>query len=177
MNAALKATIATIPVRTIRAVFGSVTVGATAVLLLVVGLLHPSLGVVVGYAFVPLALAAASWAILVAVRLYVVGALPGDVNDDDVIPRTLQPWIRCWLLARFGLLGSGLLLILIGAGVAIVQRHWVGVVIQAFVYLMWGRMLSDAVFGAIFNAGVISGRRQRPVSRDSCRVKPSDDAR
>ncbi|MGZ2412617.1 hypothetical protein ACUXST_002046 [Sphingomonas sp. F9_3S_D5_B_2] len=159
MNAALKATVAAVPERTIKVVCGSVAVGAAAIILLIVGLFRPSLGAVVSYGLIPLAIAVVAWGILAFIRLRLVGFMPSDARDADVIPRRLQPWIRGWLLVRWGLLGSGLLLVLVGVAAGIAQRDLLGVVIQAFVYLAWGRMLLDAVFGATFNASVISSRR------------------
>lgn len=159
MNATLKAIMAAVPDRTIRVVAGSVAVGAAAVVLLIVGLFRPSLGAGLNYALIPFAVAASMWAILIAIRVGLVGVLPKDARDVIVLPKRLMPWIRGWLLIRFGLLASGLLLVLIGVAVAVVQFNLLGVVIEAFVYLVWVRMLLDAVFGAAFNAVLILSRR------------------
>jgi len=93
MNAALKATIAPIAERTVKAVCGSVAVGGAAIVLFVVGVLHQSLGAAVSYGLTPFAIAVAAWGILTIIRLRLVGALPKDVRDRDVIPTGLRPWI------------------------------------------------------------------------------------
>lgn len=157
MNAALKASIRAVPEQTIRIVVGAVAVASTAFALFIVGLFRPPLGVVLSYALIPVLLSFAVFVLVAIVRLQVVGWLPGDVSDD-VIPKRLRSWIRWWLLVRFGLLGSGILLIFGGLLAAIAQRSLVGIVLQAFVYVVWLKFLLDAVFGALFNAGVISSR-------------------
>ena len=118
------------------------------------GLLRPSFGAVLGYALIPVLLSFAAFALVAIIRLQVVGWLPGHAGND-VIPKRLQPWIRWWLLIRFGLLGSGILLIFGGVLAAVAQRSLLGIFLQAFVYVVWLRILLDAVFGALFNAGVI----------------------
>ena len=157
MNAALKASIRAVPEQTIRIVAGAVALASTAIALFIAGLIRPSFGVVLSYALIPFLLSFAAFALVAIVRLQVVGLLSGDVSND-VIPKRLQSWIRWWLLIRLGLLGSGILLIFGGLLAAIAQRSLVGIVLQAFVYVVWIRILLDAVFGALFNAGVISSR-------------------
>ena len=159
MNAALKATIAEVPERTIRAVCGSVAVGTAAAILFIVGLFHPSLGSAVAYGLIPFGIAVIAWAVLGTIRLWLAKFLPREISDVVVLPRRLQPWIRGWLMIRFGLLGGGLLLLVIGVAVGLTHRDLLGVVIQAFVFLVWGRILLDAAFGAAFNAWVIASWR------------------
>jgi hypothetical protein len=86
-----------------------------------------------------------------------VGYLPGQPNDDDFIPRALQPWIRFWLLARFGLLGALLTLLLVVVATALAGQ---GVIygVEALVYVVMVRMFMDLGFGAAFNLRIIARR-------------------
>lgn len=120
-----------------------------------VALIHPYLGTVVGYVFVPLLAALLAWALAGVVRLRLVGFLPSAA--DDFIPSALQPWIRFWLVVRFGLLGGGLLLLVSIVGAALAGGP-ITFPVEAFVYVVIVRMFMDLVFGTAFNLGIISRR-------------------
>ena len=156
MNSALKASIRAVPERTIYVVTGSVAVGGAAIALALAAFTRLSIGVLVGYALVPFLLAMAAWVVLGVLRLRTVGFLPSDA--DGLIPIRLQPWIRSWLLIRFGLLGSMLLLILAAVVMAILNGP-AGRAIGAFVVVVWLRIFLDLIFGTMFNAGVMSSRK------------------
>jgi hypothetical protein len=115
------------------------------------------MGVVVGYVLWPLLVALVAWLVASVLRLRLVGFLPAQPNDDDFISPALQPWIRFWLLARFGLLGAMLLLLLAIVATALVGRG-ANYCVQAFVYLVMVRLLMDSGFGAVFNLGIITRR-------------------
>ncbi len=156
MNSALKASMEAMPERTIYSVASGVAVAGAAMPLALVAILRPSLGVIVGYALGPLLLALAGWLLFAVLRLGMVGFLPSEA--DGLIPPRLVPWIRSWLLVGFGLLGSLLLVVLAGVVMAIAHGPF-GRAIEALVYVVWFRIFLDAIFGAAFNAGVISSRR------------------
>ena len=164
MNAILKSTIAAVPERTIRTVCGSIAIGTAALILLGVSLFHPSLASAVAYGLGPFAIAVTAWAVLGAIRLWLVGFLPPDANVEKIIPSRLQPWIRGWLLIRFGFQGSGLLILLVGVVlgfgmvVGLAHREMLGVVIRAFVFLAWGQISLDVLFAAAFNAWLVASR-------------------
>ena len=160
MNAALRATIIKVPERTIKAVTGGIALGSSSVSLFQAWLPPSSLGTGITYAILPLVVAVIAWLLLAIARLAIVGILPSDVQDDVVIPLPLQPWIRWWLLVRFGLLFGGVLVILIGAVGTMARLDFLGVAIHAFVDVVLVRVFLDAVFGAVFNAGVIHQVRQ-----------------
>ncbi len=149
VNTALKALIAGVPRRTIRAVAGSVAVGGAAGALAMAGLSRQAHGGVVSFALMPFLLAVAACAVVAIIRLRVVDVRPSDAHDDDMIPRHLEPWIRSWLLVRFGLLGSGLLLIVGGVAAAVAQRQLFATVAQAFVYVVCFRLLMDALMARL----------------------------
>lgn len=90
-------------------------------------------------------------------RLRLVGFLKSQANDDDFIPSALQPWIRFWLLSRFGLLGGMLLLLLAIVATAVAGRG-ANYCFEALVYVVMVRMFMDVVFGAAFNLGIIIRR-------------------
>jgi hypothetical protein len=115
------------------------------------------MGVAVGYVLWPLLVALLAWLVASLLRLRVVGFLPAQPNDDFIAP-VLQPWIRFWLLARLGLLGVMLLLLLAIVATALSGRG-ANYCIQAFVYLVMIRLLMDSGFGAVFNLGIITRRR------------------
>jgi hypothetical protein len=76
-----------------------------------------------------------------------------------LIPNRLKRWIRWWLLVRFGLLGSGLIIIVAGVVAVVAQFQLLAVAVQAFIYIFFLRVFLDAVFGAVFNLGVISSSK------------------
>ena len=156
MNSALRASIRAVPQRTIYVTVGSVAVAGAAIALFVLSMVGLGFGIVVTYALVPLAVALIAWVIVLVARLRLVGFLPSAA--EGLIPPRLEPWIRSWLLVRFGLLGSGLLLIF-GAVAMAIARVPFGRLVEAFVCVFWLRLFFDLVFGLMFNAGVISSRR------------------
>lgn len=95
-------------------------------------------------------------------RLRLVGFLPTNARTDDFIPAALQPWIRFWLVTRFGLLWAMLFLVITTIAAAIIHRAF-NLVAFALVYVVGVRILMDGAFGAALNIGVIS-RRRHPVS-------------
>src|SRR5215213_1195258 len=106
MNGILRAIAQAVPKATIYRVAASVALGS-AILALGIALIFPhSMGAVVWYAVWPFLMAFAAWLIAGILRIRLVGYLPAQPKDDDFIPRALQPWIRFWLLTRFGLLGA-----------------------------------------------------------------------
>ena len=156
MNSALEASIRAVPDRTIYAVVGSVAAAAAAVAIGLSAIANVPFGAVVSYALVPFAIALMAWLIVAVARLRMVGFLPS--NAEGLIPTILQPWIRSWLLVRFGLLASGLLLILAAAATAFLHGPF-GRVIEALICVFWFRLFLDLRFGTAFNLGVISSRR------------------
>lgn len=156
MNSALKASIRAVPEGTIYAVGGIVALAGAAIALVLVRIARLPFGIVVGCALVPFAAALLAWVVVAIARLRIVGWLPSD--PEGLIPNALRPWIWAWLLIRFGLIGSGLLLIFAGVATAIAHGP-LGRVVEAFVCVFWFRMFLDLTFGATFNAAVISTRR------------------
>src|SRR3954469_15541645 len=151
MNNALKASIRAIPERTVYAAAGSIAVAGAAIPVLAVAS-GADLGVGVGSALLPFAIALVLWAAAWAARLRMVGFLPSDTGG--LIPARLEPWIRAWRLIRVGLLASTLLLIAAAVATAIAHGRF-GYVIKAFVYAVWLRLFLDLVFGATLNVGII----------------------
>jgi hypothetical protein len=121
-------------------------------------LLRPSMGAVVLYLFWPFMALAGVWVVAGIARLRLVGFLPGQPNDDDFIPRALQPWIRFWLLSRFGLFG-GMLVLLLAIVVTALAGRGVNYCAEALVYVVMPRMFMDLGFGAALNFGIITRRR------------------
>jgi hypothetical protein len=155
MNGILRATAQTVPKAMLYRVAGGVALGSAALALAFVAIIHPYLGTVVGYVVVPLLAALLVWAIAGVVRLRLVGFLPSDA--DHYIPTTLQPWIRFWLVVRFGLLGAMLLLLVAIVGAAVAGAP-ITYSVEAFVYVGIVRMFMDLIFGAAFNLCIISRR-------------------
>lgn len=156
MNDALKTCVRAIPERILYAATGSIAVAGAAIPVFVVAVLDVRLGVVVGYALRPFAVALVLWAASGAARLRLVGFRPSD--SVGPIPPRLQPWIRACLLIRAGLMGSALLLIVAGIVTALARGRY-GYVIEAFVYTVWFRVFLDLVFGAALNADMVFSRR------------------
>lgn len=154
MNA-LRETIQTIPKTTIYRVAGGVALVSAIAALAVSALLRPYLGSVVGHAVVPFVAALVVWTSAGVTRLRVVGFLPSQA--DHLIPARLEPWLRVWLLARFGFLGSMLLVLVAIVAVAVAGGpfHY-GV--DAFVYVAIARMFMDLIFGTALNVGIIARR-------------------
>lgn len=146
------------PKTTLYHVTGGVGLLSTFVALLIAFILQPDLGAFIGYAAPALVIALIAWAIGGILRLRLVGILPSKSNDDDFIPRALQPWIRFWLLARFGLLAAVLALLLV-AILAAIFGQGANHGLEAFVYIIWVRMIFDMGFGAALNFGIIARRR------------------
>lgn len=158
MNGILRATAQSVPKATIYRVAGSVALVAAAVALGIAFILRPSMGAVVIYAMWPFLLALLAWVVAGVLRLRLVGYLPGQPKDDDFIPRSLQPWIRFWLLTRFGLLGAMLALLLVVIATVVVGGGF-NYSAEALVYVVLVRMFVDLGFGAAFNLGIITRRR------------------
>jgi hypothetical protein len=116
------------------------------------------MGPTLGYALWPFLVAFVVWVGAGILRLLLVGYLPSHPKDDDYIPRALQPWIRAWLLARFGLLGAMLAMLLVVVATAIAGRGQ-NYAIEALVYVVVFRVFMDIGFGAAFNLGIIARRR------------------
>jgi hypothetical protein len=155
MNSALKASMRGVSERTIYSVTGIVAFAGAAIALLIIAVVRVPFGVLVTYALWPFAVALLAWTILGLARLRLVGFLPSEA--EGLVPGSLQPWIRAWLMTRFGLLGSMLILILVAVALGIMHGP-LAIVIQAFVSVAWFRMFLDLILGAMFNAGVISTR-------------------
>jgi hypothetical protein len=158
MNGILRATAQAVPKATIYRVAASVALGSVALALGVAFLLRPSMGTVVGYVVWPLLATLLAGGITGVLRLRLVGYLPSQPKDDDFIPRGLQPWIRFWLLARFGLLGA-MLALLLAVVVTAVAKQGVNYAGEALVYVVMLKMFVDVGFGAAFNLGIIARRR------------------
>jgi hypothetical protein len=158
MNGVLRAAAQAVPKATIFRVVAGVGLGSAAGALGIAFLLRPTFGAVVGYVVWPLLAALLAWVVAGVLRLRLVGYLPSQAKDDDFIPRALQPWIRFWLLARFGLLGA-MLAVVLAVVVTAVVGWGVNNAIQAFVYVVMVRMFMDVAFGAAFNLGIIARRR------------------
>lgn len=155
MNGVLKASAQGVPKATLYRVAGISALFAAILGLAVSSVLRPDLGTVFIYAAVPFFAALLVWTVAGVARLRLVGFLPSDA--DHFIPVALQPWIRCWLLLRFGLLGAMFLLLLSIIGTAVVDGS-LRYSAEALVYVVWFRMFIDLVFGAAFNLGIISRR-------------------
>lgn len=158
MNGILRATAQAVPKATIYRVAVGVAVGSVGLALGIAVLLRPSMGVVVGYVVWPLLAFLVAWIVAGVLRLRLVGCLPSQPKDDDFIPRGLQPWIRFWLLTRFGLLGA-MLVLLLAIVVAAVAGRGANYAVEALVYVVVVRMFMDVGFGAAFNIGIITRRR------------------
>jgi hypothetical protein len=157
LNGILRANAQAIPKATIYRVAAGVALGSAA-LAFGIAFIGPSMGSIIGYAVWPILVALVASVIAGILRLRLVGYLPSQPKDDDLLPRSLQPWIRFWLLARFGLLGAGLVLSLAIVAAAIAGRG-LSYAVAALVYLVMTRALIDLGFGAAFNFGIISRRR------------------
>ena len=155
MTSVLRATAQTVPKATLYRIAGGVALGSAALALAFVVFIHPYLGAIVGYFIVPFFAALLAWAIAGIVRLRLVGFLPSDA--DHFIPTALQPWIRFWLVVRFGLLGAMLLLLVAIVGTAVAGGP-ITYPVEAFVDVVIVRMLMDLAFGAAFNLGIVSHR-------------------
>lgn len=116
------------------------------------------MGAVVEYLVWPFLTALVVRAVAGISQLRLVGYLPGQPNDDDFIPRALQPWMRFWLLARMGLL-VGMLVLLLATVAAVIAGRGANYCIDALVYVVVVRMFMDLAFGAAFNLGIIARRR------------------
>ena len=158
MNGILRATGQAVPKVTLYRVAAGVALGSAVLALGFTFIFHPSVGVVVGYVIWPFLMALVAWVVAGILRLRLVGYLPGQPKDDDFIPRALQPWIRFWLLARFGLLGAMLALVLAVIATAVAGRG-VNYCMEALVYVVLTRMFMDLGLGAAFNLGIIARRR------------------
>lgn len=158
MNGILRATAQAVPKATTYRVAGSMAVVSAVVALGIAFILQPSMGAVVMYATWPFLLALLAWVVAGVLRLRLVGYLPGQPKDDDFIPRSLQPWIRFWLLTRFGLLGAMLALFLIVIATAVAGTG-LNYSVEALVYVVLVRLFVDLGFGAAFNLGIITRRR------------------
>jgi len=158
MNGILRSTAQTVPKATVYRVAGSVALMSAAVALGIAFILQPSMGAVVIYAVWPFLLALLASVVAGVLRLRLVGYLPAQPKDDDFIPSGLQPWIRFWLLTRFGLFGAMLALVL--AIIATAVAGWdVNYGAEALVYVVLVRIFMDLGFGAAFNLGIIARRR------------------
>ena len=120
--------------------------------LVIVAVVGVPFGVLVTYALWPFVAALLAWAILGLARLRLVGFHSSE--GEDLVPRPLQPWIRAWLMARLGLLGSMSVLMLGALATAILHGRLVPFV-QAFVSVVWFRIFLDLIFGAMINAAII----------------------
>ncbi|HVM38374.1 MAG TPA: hypothetical protein VM265_08310 [Sphingomicrobium sp.] len=158
MYGILRATAQAVPKATIYRVAAGVALGSAALALWIAFILRPSMGAVVGYVMWPFLMALVAWVVAGILRLRLVGYLPGQPNDDDFIPRALQPWIRFWLLTRFGLLGA-MLALLLAVIAAAVAGGAVNYGVEALVYVVLVRMFMDLGFGAALNLGIITHRR------------------
>jgi hypothetical protein len=158
MNGVLRATAQAVSKATMYRVAAGVALGSAAVAVAVAWLLHPSMGAVIGYVLWPFLALSLAWVVVGISRLRLVGFLPGQPNDDDFIPRALQPWIRFWLLSRFGLLGA-MLLVFLAIVITAVSGRGANYCVEALVYVVAVRMFMDLGFGAAFNLGIITRRR------------------
>jgi hypothetical protein len=158
MNGILTATAQAVPKATVYRVAAGVALGSAAIALGIAFVLRPSMGALGGYVIWPFLVALVAWVFAGILRLRLVGYLPGQPNDDDFIPRALQPWIRFWLLTRFGLLGAMLALLLVIIATAVAGRG-MNYSVQALVYVVMVHMFMNLCFGAAFNLGIITRRR------------------
>lgn len=158
MNGILRATAQAVPKATIYRVAAGVALGSAALALGIACLLRPSMGTVVAYVVWPFLATLLAWIVACVLRLRLVGYLPSQPKDHDLIPRSLQPWIRFWLLARFGLLAA-MLALLLAVVVTAVGRRGVNYAVEALIYVVMLRMFMDVGFGAAFNLGIITRRR------------------
>lgn len=159
MNGVLKTSAQAIPRATIYRVAGTIAVLAAALSVAVSTIFHPYLGTVVLYAAAPFVTAMLIWAVAFIARLRLVGFLPSAC--DHFIPPGLRPWLQFWLMFRFGLLGSILLLLVI-VTVSAVLGGPIQDLVAGVIYLIWLRLFVDVLFGAAFNIGVISRRHATP---------------
>jgi hypothetical protein len=155
MSDALKASAQAISKPTVCGVSGSVAVLAAAAALAIAGFARPYLGDVIGYIVFPLFLSIGAWIVAGVLRLRLVGYLPSEA--EHLIPKRLRPWIHFWLLARFGLLGSMLIMLVVAIGMAIAGNR-IASAVDALVYVVILRIFLDMIFGAVFNFGIISRR-------------------
>ena len=158
MNGVLRTTAQAVPKATIYRVAAGVAAVSVVLALGSAFILRPAMGAVVQYLIWPFLMALVAWVVAGILRLRLVGYLPGQPNDDDFIPRALQPWIRFWLLTRFGLLGAMLALLLVIIVTALAKQG-VNYGVEALVYVVVVRMFMDLGFGAAFNLGIILRRR------------------
>lgn len=158
MNGVLRATARSVSKPTLYRTIACVAVGSVVIALAIATLLGPSLGRVFGYLMWPFLAALVVWIVAAISRLRLVGFLPGQPSDDDFIPRALQPWIRFWLLSRLGLL-FGVLGLLLATVVTAVADQGASYCVEALIYVVVCRMFLDLAFGAAFNFGIITRRR------------------
>jgi hypothetical protein len=157
MNAILRAAEQTVPKATLYRIAAGVALGAIAVAL-GIAVLRPPMGAVVGYVELAFLAALATWVIAGILRLRLVGFLPSRAKDDDFIPSALKPWILFWLLARLGLLGASMALLLSLVATVIVGSG-LNYTARALVYVVVVRAFMDVSFGAALNLGIIVRRR------------------
>ena len=155
MEGVLNVGVGTLTRQSLVGVSVGIAVGSAAVALCVTWLLHPNLGAVL-FMQCPFLLALAIWLIAGVTRLRLVGFLPS--NADHLIPTRLQPWIRLWLLVRFGLLVGWTIPIVAIIATAILGGP-VRYCVEALVYLVWLRIFLDLCFGSAFNIGIVVGRQ------------------
>ena len=158
MNGVLRATAQTVSKATLYRTAAGVGFGTAAISVAIAMLFRPSMGAVFGYLVWPFLAALVVWAVVGLSRLQLVGYLPGQPNDDDFIPRPLQPWIRFWLLARIGLL-VGMLVLVFATVATVIAGRGANYCVEALVYVVVVRMFMDLGFGAAFNLGIITRRR------------------
>src|SRR5215472_2723597 len=150
MNGVLRATTESLSKGTIRRFLISLAVGSAISASAAAALFDPpwTLGWEI---LVPLAIAGALWAVAFLVRLRVVGFLPTDAYR--LIPTALQPWIRFWFLLRSGLIGGCALLLLAAIATALASGPTL-YPLEALLYLVLVQVLTDGLFGAVFNIGI-----------------------
>ena len=158
MNGILRTTAQAVQKARLYRAAAGVALGSAAVALGIVWLLRPSMGAVGGYVVWPFLAVVVVWVVAGISGLRLVGFLPGQPNDDDFIPRPLQPWIRFWLFSRLGLLG-GMLVLLFAVVATAVAGRGASYCFEALFYVVMVRMFMDLVFGAAFNLGIIVRRR------------------
>ena len=144
-----------VPTRRIYRIAASVAFLSATLALAVVAYVQPYLGTVVSYVAVPLLVTLVAWMLVWILRLRLVGFLPSDPNH--LIPAALRPWIRSWLLVRFGLL-FGWLILIVAIVVAAVAGFGLAYCVNALVYLVLFRGFLDLLFSTAINVGVITGR-------------------
>jgi hypothetical protein len=166
MNGVMRATAQAVPEATIYRVAAGVALMSAALALGIALIFRPAMSSVVEYALWPFLIALVAWIVAGTLRLRLVGYLPDEPNDDDFIPRALQPWIRFWLMTRLGLLGA-MLALLVVAIATVLAGGGVNYSVQALVYVIVVRMFMDLSFGAAFNLGIITRRRSAVRISDS----------